>query len=43
MPRHSSRVHDGQVSVPMSNMPQCSDGFEIKFDSGETVTAKGYN
>ena len=32
--RHSSRVHDGQVSVPMSNMRWCSDGFEIKCDSG---------
>lgn len=37
--RHSSRVHDGQVSVPMSNMRWCSDGFEIKCNSGETVTA----
>ena len=37
--RHSSRVHDGQVSVPISNMRWCSDGFEIKCDSGETVTA----
>ena len=37
--RHSSRVHDGQISVPMSNMRWCSDGFEIKCDSGETVTA----
>lgn len=37
--RYSSRVHDGQVSVPMSNMRWCSDGFEIKCDSGETVTA----
>jgi transposase InsO family protein len=37
--RHSSRVHDGQVSVPMSDMRWCSDGFEIKCDSGETVTA----
>ena len=37
--RHSSRIHDGQVSVPMSNMRWCSDGFEIKCDSGETVTA----
>ena len=25
--RHSSRIHDGQVSVPMSNMRWCSDGF----------------
>ena len=37
--RHSNRVHDGQVSVPMSKMRWCSDGFEIKCDSGETVTA----
>ena len=37
--RHSSRVHDGRVSVPTSNMRWCSDGFEIKCDSGETVTA----
>lgn len=36
--RHSSRAHDGQVSVPMSNIRWCSDGFEIKCDSGETVT-----
>ena len=37
--RYSSLIHDGQVSVPMSNMRWCSDGFEIKCDSGETVTA----
>ena len=37
--RYSSRVHDGQVRVPMSNMRWCSDGFEIKCDSGQTVTA----
>ena len=37
--RHSGRVHDDQVSVPMSNMRLCSDGFEIKCDSGETLTA----
>ena len=37
--RHASRIHDGQVSVPMSNMRWCSDCFEIKCDSGETVTA----
>lgn len=35
----SSRIHDGKVSVPMSNMRWCSDGFEIKCDSGQTVTA----
>lgn len=32
--RHSSRIHAGHVSVPMSNMRRCSDGFEIKCDSG---------
>ncbi|MPM10839.1 IS3 family transposase ISPa56 [bioreactor metagenome] len=37
--RHSSRIHDGKVSVPMSNTRWCSDGFEIKCDSGQTVTA----
>lgn len=37
--RHSSRIHDGRVSVPASNMRWCSEGFEIKCDSGETVTA----
>ena len=37
--RHASRIHDCQVSVPMSNMRWCSDCFEIKCDSGETVTA----
>ena len=37
--RHSSRVHDGKDSVLASNIRRCSDGFEIKCDSGETVTA----
>lgn len=37
--RHSSRIHDGKVSVPMSNMRWCSDGFEVKCASRETVTA----
>ncbi|MEG0557732.1 MAG: IS3 family transposase [Comamonas sp.] len=37
--RHSSRIHDGKVSVPASNLRWCSDGFEIKCDSGQTVTA----
>ena len=35
--RHSSRVHDGQVSVPMSNMRWCSDGFEISCENKEKV------
>ena len=35
----SSRQHNGRVSVQASNTRWCSDGFEIKCDSGETVTA----
>ena len=35
----SSRAHTGTVSVQASNMRWCSDGFEIKCDSGQTVTA----
>ena len=35
----SSRRHDGRVVVPASDTRWCSDGFEIKCDSGETVTA----
>jgi len=35
----SSRVHDGKVAVTQSNTRWCSDGFEIKCDSGEVVTA----
>jgi putative transposase len=35
----SSRQHTGTVSVPASDMRWCSDGFEIKCDSGQTVTA----
>jgi transposase InsO family protein len=35
----SSRRHDGRVVVQASNTRWCSDGFEIKCDSGETVTA----
>ena len=35
----SSRRHAGQVAVSASNTRWCSDGFEIKCDSGETVTA----
>ena len=37
--RQSSRPHEGTVSVATSDMRWCSDGFEIKCDSGETVTA----
>ena len=35
----SSRKHEGKVAVSTSNTRWCSDGFEIKCDSGETVTA----
>jgi transposase InsO family protein len=36
--RHSSRPHEGKVAVERSDVRWCSDGFEIKCDSGETVT-----
>ena len=35
----ASRRHEGTVSVQASDTRWCSDGFEIKCDSGETVTA----
>ena len=35
----SSRLHEGKVAVTASNVRWCSDGFEIKCESGETVTA----
>jgi putative transposase len=35
----SSRTHEGKVAVSTSDTRWCSDGFEIKCDSGETVTA----
>ena len=35
----SNRAHTGTVSVHASDMRWCSDGFEIKCDSGQTVTA----
>ncbi len=35
----SSRPHNGKVAVVTSDMRWCSDGFEIKCDSGQTVTA----
>lgn len=37
--RQSSRVHDGKVAVGRSDLRWCSDGLEIKCDSGQTVTA----
>ena len=37
--RHSSRPHKGKVEVHASDLRWCSDGFEIKCESGETVTA----
>ena len=33
------RAHEGKVAVAASNVRWCSDGFEIRCDSGETVTA----
>jgi transposase InsO family protein len=36
--RQSSRPHDGKVAVERSDLRWCSDGFEIKCDSGQTVT-----
>ena len=35
----SSRAHTGTVSVRVSDTRWCSDSFEIKCDSGQTVTA----
>jgi len=35
----SSRPHDGKVAVENSDARWCSDGFEIRCESGETVTA----
>ncbi len=35
----SCRTHTGTVSVQASDTRWCSDGFEIKCDSGQTVTA----
>ncbi|MDB5742247.1 MAG: Integrase catalytic region, partial [Polaromonas sp.] len=37
--RQSSRPHTGTVAVSASDRRWCSDGFEIKCDSGQTVTA----
>lgn len=38
--RRSDRQHRGRVAVSHSDMRWCSDGFEIKCDSGEIVTSK---
>jgi transposase InsO family protein len=35
----SSRPHDGRVAVDHSDNRWCSDGFEIRCDSGEVVTS----
>jgi transposase InsO family protein len=37
--RESNRVHDGKVAMGSSDLRWCSDGMEIKCDSGQTVTA----
>lgn len=37
--RQSSRKHEGKVAVGHSDLRWCSDGLEIKCDSGQTVTA----
>lgn len=37
--RQSSQPHEGKVAVAHSDVRWCSDGFEIKCDSGQTVTA----
>ena len=37
--RQSNRPHEGKVAVAHSDVRWCSDGFEIKCDSGQTVTA----
>lgn len=37
--RQSSRVHDSHVAVSRSDLRWCSDGLEIKCNSGQTVAA----
>ncbi|AVS71618.1 IS3 family transposase [Paracidovorax avenae] len=37
--RQSARTHEGRVAVSRSDLRWCSDGLEIKCDSGQTVTA----
>lgn len=37
--RQSSRTHEGKVAVGHSDLRWCSDGLEIKCDSGQTVAS----
>ncbi len=37
--RQSARTHEGRIAVAHSDRRWCSDGLEIKCDSGQTVTA----
>ena len=37
--RQSARRHEGRVAVSRSDLRWCSDGLELKCDSGQTVTA----
>ena len=37
--RQFSRLHMGKAAVNASDQRWCSDGFEIKYNSGQTVTA----
>lgn len=37
--RQFARTHEGRVAVSRSDLRWCSDGLEIKCDSGQTVTA----
>ncbi len=37
--RQSARTHEGRIAVSRSDLRWCSDGLEIKCDSGQTVTA----
>lgn len=37
--RQLTRTHEGRVAVARSDLRWCSDGFEVKCDSGQTVTA----
>jgi putative transposase len=38
-PAGPARRHDGRIAVDVSDQRWCSDGFEIKCDNGQTVTA----
>ena len=37
--RQFARTHEGRVAISRSDLRWCSDGLEIKCDSGQTVTA----